>query len=336
MKRSELNLLIVDDRPENLLALECLLEPLGINIVKAESGNEALACMLEHDFFLVLMDVQMPEMNGFETAELMRGSQKTRHIPIIFVTAISKEQQYVFRGYELGAVDYLFKPIESVILISKVKVFMEMYETSYTLKQQTKLLEQKIEELIQLRESNYKLEKISNYDALTEIHNRRSFDEYISREWDRGIREKGELSIIMLDIDFFKQYNDTYGHLQGDDCLQQVAKGLSKCVSRSSDFVGRYGGEEFVILLPETHEEGAMEIAERARKIIEDLKIKHETSKIENYVTISLGVNTVIPTQDLNLKDFINNADGALYEAKKTGRNRVSKYINVGFQKMLG
>lgn len=326
MRNKELNLLIVDDRPENLLALESLLETLEVNIVKAGSGNEALGYMLEYDFFLVLMDVQMPEMNGFETAELMRGIQKTEHIPIIFVTAISKEQQYVFRGYELGAVDYLFKPIDPIILSSKVKIFMEIYKTHSLLKQQTKLLEEKIEELIQLSESNYKLEKISNYDALTEIHNRRSFDEYISKEWSRGTREKTKLSIIMIDIDFFKQYNDTYGHLQGDFCLQKVAKGFLECLNRASDFVARYGGEEFVILLPSTHEAGAMEVAERVRNLIENLNIKHETSNIANYVTVSLGVNTVTPNLDTNLKEFINGADEALYLAKKEGRNRAASY----------
>ena len=131
------NVLIVDDRPENLLALESLLENPSLNILKANSGNEALSLVLQHDFALVLLDVQMPEMDGFETAELMRSSKKTKHIPIIFVTAISKEQQHIFKGYEAGAVDYLFKPLDPHILQSKVKIFLDLHRQKMSLEQTT-------------------------------------------------------------------------------------------------------------------------------------------------------------------------------------------------------
>ena len=150
------NILIVDDRPENLLALESLLENPSLNILKANSGNEALGLVLQHDFALVLLDVQMPEMDGFETAELMRSSQKTKHIPIIFVTAISKEQQHIFKGYEAGAVDYLFKPLDPHILQSKVKIFLDLHRQKMSLeKTNEKILEQQK----QLEETNKQLEE---------------------------------------------------------------------------------------------------------------------------------------------------------------------------------
>jgi len=143
-------ILLVDDRPENLFALEGLLESPGLNIVKASSGNEALGLMLEHDFALVLLDVQMPGMDGFETAELMRGTEKTRQVPIIFVTAISTEQQHVFKGYEAGAVDYLFKPIVPEFLRTKVRVFCELFQQKNIIRKQLREIEEK-NELLQKR-----------------------------------------------------------------------------------------------------------------------------------------------------------------------------------------
>ncbi len=323
MHNKDLNILIVDDHPGNLLVLESLLEPLDITITKASSGNEALGYMFEQEFFLVLMDVQMPEMNGFEVAELMRGSQRTKQIPIIFITAISKEQQYVFKGYELGAVDYLFKPIEPVVLKSKVTVFMEMHKQTYKLKKQTLLLEEKIEELIALRESNNKLEKLSFHDGLTGIDNRRSFDQFLETEWLRAQREKNNLSLVLMDIDFFKQYNDHYGHIEGDETLKKVAQALKQTIKRPGDFVGRYGGEEFVIVLPNTDKEGAVKIAEEVRYAVEALHIMHESSKINEYITISVGCATWIPDHEHTVSDFINQTDEALYTAKRQGRNRV-------------
>ncbi|MCX7922981.1 MAG: diguanylate cyclase [Clostridia bacterium] len=317
------NVLIVDDRPENLLVLESILEGLDCNIVKATSGNEALGLMLDYDFALVLLDVQMPEMDGFETAELMRGSELTRNIPIIFVTAISKEQRCIFKGYEVGAVDYLFKPIEPVILKSKVKVFIELYTQKRLLEEQTKLLELKVKELTELKEENEKLESLSIRDGLTGIPNRRYFDQYIEMNWKSCAREAVPLSLIMIDIDYFKDYNDNYGHPKGDDCLIQVAQTLASGAKRPTDLVARYGGEEFAVVLPGTGSEGAKKVAERIRRDIESMGLTHEYSKVKPYVTVSLGVATILPSQGRYADQFINSADKALYQAKQEGRNRV-------------
>lgn len=322
--KNDINILIVDDRQDNLLVLESLLEDMNCNIIKATSGNEALSLMLDNEFALVLLDVQMPDMDGFETAEFMRMNSKTRYLPIIFVTAISKEQKCIFKGYEIGAVDYLFKPIEPIILQSKVKVFLDLYNQKKLVEEQSKLLELKVKELSELREANFKLESLSTLDGLTGISNRRSFDNYIDMSLKNCARADKPISLIMADIDFFKNYNDNYGHLQGDDCLIKVAKAMASSVKRPLDFVARYGGEEFAVILPETDEEGAKIIAETIRKNVEDLKITHEHSTAAPYVTLSLGIETMLPKADYSANELIENADKALYKAKQNGRNQFS------------
>lgn len=323
MHKKDTNILIVDDRPENIFVIESILEDLECNIIKATSGNEALSKLLEYDFALVLLDVQMPEMDGFETAELMRGSAKTRDIPIIFVTAISKERRCIFMGYELGAVDYLFKPIEPVILKSKVNVFIELYNQKMRLKEQAMQLEQKIKELLDMKEMNNRLESLSTLDGLTGIPNRRSFDQYMEMNWKDSIRNKKPITLIMIDIDNFKLYNDNYGHLKGDDCLIKVANILVNSLKRPMDFAARYGGEEFGVILPSTNLEGGITIGEMLRESVEQLKIKHEHSTASDVVTISLGVSSIIPNSLQTIDEFIHASDKALYKAKKEGKNTV-------------
>lgn len=323
-QKNNTNILIVDDRQDNLLVLESLLEDMNCNIIKATSGNEALSLTLDYEFALVLLDVQMPEMDGFETAEFMRMNSKTRYVPIIFVTAISKEKMCIFKGYELGAVDYLFKPIEPIILQSKVRVFLDLYNQKKLVEEQRALLELKVRELSELQEANFKLESLSTLDGLTGISNRRSFDNYIDTSLKSCVRSEKPISLIMADIDFFKGYNDNYGHIKGDDCLIEVAKTIASSVKRPLDFAARYGGEEFAVILPETDEEGAMEVAELIRKNIEALNIPHEYSSVAPFVTLSLGVETTRPNSNYSITEFIDHADKALYKSKSNGRNKIS------------
>ena len=317
------NILIVDDKPGNILVLEGILETLECNIITASSGNIALGLMLEYDFALVLLDVQMPGMDGFETATLMKGSERTKVLPIIFVTAISKEQWCIFKGYGVGAVDYLFKPIEPIVLKSKVKVFLELHEQKRLLKKQAELLELKIKELLDLKQMNCYLENLSTLDGLTGIPNRRSFDQFIERSWKYSMREQKHLSLIMIDIDCFKAYNDNYGHLKGDDCLVLVAKTLLSSIRRPIDLVARYGGEEFMAVLPDTDKAGALLVAERMRKGIEQLALAHAYSEVARWVTISVGVAAIIPRPSDIILEFVEKVDAALYQAKQDGRNRI-------------
>lgn len=318
-----INILIVDDRTENLFVLESLLENMNCNIIKATSGNEALSKMLDYDFALVLLDVQMPDMDGFETAELMRSNARTRYIPVIFVTAISNEQKCIFKGYEVGAVDYLFKPIEPVILQSKVRVFIELYNQKKLVEEQSKLLQLKVQELTELRADNYRLEHLSFCDGLTGIANRRQFDQYLEISFKNSKRSGRALSLVMADIDYFKAYNDNYGHLKGDECLIKVAETMVSSVNRPLDLVARFGGEEFAVILSETDKDGAILIAENIRRNIEALALTHEYSSVSPYITISLGITTIIPKQSASMEEFIDKADKALYKAKSNGRNTV-------------
>lgn len=196
------------------------------------------------------------------------------------------------------------------------------HETSYILGMVVNITELKLVEQ-ELLEANEQLQYLSNYDSLTDIANRRYFDHYLNKEWMRATRYSRTLSLIILDIDYFKEYNDMYGHLEGDECLKKVADVLKMTVNRSAEMVARYGGEEFVIILPETDLNNAYAIAEKIRSSIEILRIPHNDSKVSNFITISVGVHTMAPHSNSNPQDLIRRADTALYEAKRKGRNRV-------------
>lgn len=326
---NRLNVLIVDDKPENLFTMKELLEDenLDIDIVTAESGFEALDKTLSVNFSLILLDVQMPGMNGYETAELLRGSKKTKFIPIIFVTANSREDNNIFKGYESGAVDYLFKPLNPIILLSKIKVFLDLGLQKERLEEKTKELDIKVKELEtlkhELEQKNIILEQLTMEDSLTSLGNRRCFDITLLAEWQRGLRFSQPLSVVMIDIDHFKPYNDTYGHQEGDICLKRVASALKSTLKRQCDIVSRYGGEEFIAVLPDTTIEGATHVAERMLQAVDLLGISHSSSLTVDHVTVSLGVATVIPTTGSIPEHLVKAVDNALYEAKESGRNRL-------------
>ncbi|WP_114765770.1 GGDEF domain-containing response regulator [Vibrio rhodolitus] len=322
------SVLIVDDRPENLIALEVLLESFDVEIVSASSGEEALAHTLDHEFALVLLDVQMPGMDGYEVAELLRGNKKTKSIPIIFVTARSKTEHHIFRGYELGAVDYMFKPLEPIVFKGKVNVFIELYQQREALRRKTIESDQKLAELEelqqQLEETNEQLLMLSTTDGLTGLYNKRCFEQIFAEEWERASRTQTSLSLIMLDIDHFKLYNDTFGHHLGDDCLKTVAKAISNMQLRELDRIARVGGEEFAIILPDTDQAGAELVAERVRKVIVDLQLPHSEASGRATVTASFGVSSVQPQRGLSSRYLAEAADDALYESKRNNRNCVT------------
>jgi len=317
------NILIVDDTKANLISLEAILEGDNLNILTASNGNDALKILLKRKIDIVLLDVQMPGMNGFEVAELMRANNKTKDIPIIFITAINKEEEHIFKGYELGAVDYLYKPISNEILKSKVKVFVKLNEQTKIIEEKTRALEAKI---TQLEIVEKKLNHLVRIDELTGVFNRRAFEEIFDLEWERTIRSRDDFSALMIDIDNFKNFNDTYGHLKGDECLKDVAKTIEKTLKRVTDEVARLGGEEFIVLLPETDSEGAKIIAEEIRENVEGLQIFNKGVNTSDFVTVSIGVSSVVPTKFIEKKEFIDYADKALYIAKKNGKNMTHLY----------
>ncbi|AZG36276.1 MULTISPECIES: diguanylate cyclase [Shewanella] len=322
-------ILIVDDRIENLITLDHLLSEFNVTLIRATSGEQALAHTLDNDFALVLLDVRMPTMDGYEVAELMRGNKKTRNIPIIFITAESSADANIFKGYQSGAVDYLVKPLNADIFSSKISVFLQLYEQKHALHQKNIEFDHKLAELEelqqQLEETNQQLLMLSTLDGLTGLVNRRKFDEIFSDEWQRASRSATAMAVIMMDIDCFKMFNDTFGHQQGDNCLLSVASTLKGMDLRHLDKIARIGGEEFAVILPETDSNGAMLVAERIRKTIEALKIPHSKASGNPWVTASFGVSSIIPHRGCNPRVLMETADRALYESKHKGRNCCSE-----------
>ncbi|MEJ2689947.1 MAG: diguanylate cyclase [Deltaproteobacteria bacterium] len=321
------NILLVDDHSENLMALEAILEGEGRNIVKANSGNEALGLLSKFEFSLALLDVQMPEMDGFETASRIRNLENCRHIPIIFVSAVKADNSQIFRGYEAGAVDYIFKPLEPAILTAKVDVFLQIYNQRLDLEEKTRILLKTIEQQEEykriIEEQNRALRELAIRDGLTGIYNHRHFQELLVTEVERAKRYKNEICCMMMDLDFFKEVNDSHGHQFGDFVLKECARLISHEI-RSSDVLARYGGEEFVLLLPNVDIDGAHQVAEKIRKKLFQHSFQQDDTI--HAQTISIGIYCGNPEQNLSGRDLLRYADKALYDAKEMGRNRVMVY----------
>ena len=292
------SILIVDDEKSNLKYLNHLLSN-DYAIFIAKDGREAIEIAKAVLPDLILLDIVMPGMDGYEVFSALKSYETTREIPVIFITGLGSNEDEE-KGLASGAVDYITKPFSAEVVRRRVQ--------------------NQIRIINQIRA----VEDLSMTDPLTGIANRRSFDLQLNTEWRRAIREKSSIGILMMDVDRFKIYNDTYGHQQGDVALQTVAKTLAKTLRRPADFAARWGGEEFAILLPLTDMEGALNIAELIRKNIEAAIISCADGTQAN-VTASIGVNVQIPAQNDSMEEFIFNADKALYTAKETGRNRVCK-----------
>ncbi len=291
-------LLVVDDQPINIQALYQTFAA-DHQVLMATNGEQALELCASKQPDLVLLDVVMPGMDGFEVCRRLKEDEATRDIPVIFVTAQNDEVAET-RGLDAGAVDFISKPINPTIVRARVR-------THLTLKAQADLL----------REWVYT-------DGLTGAHNRRYFDERLAIEWSRAVRSGSALSVVLLDVDFFKRYNDFYGHQAGDECLRRVATALKACVRRPSDLVARYGGEEFVCLLPDTDLAGAMTVAEELGQLLFVQQIAHADSSVAKVVTVSLGVCCKRAGAGGTAQALMREADAQLYVAKARGRHQAS------------
>lgn len=321
------SILLVDDHHENLITLEALLDGEDRNIVKARSGNEALELLSKCEFALVLLDVQMPEMDGFETAALIRNLERSRHIPIIFVSPVSADESQIFRGYQAGAVDYIFQPLDPGILTAKVNVFLGLYRQRLELEEKTRFLARTIEKQEEykkiIEDQNRALHELAIRDGLTGIYNHRHFQELLVREVEIAKRYKNEICCMMMDLDYFKEVNDSHGHQFGDYVLKECARLMADEI-RSSDILARYGGEEFVLLLPNVGLDGARQVAEKIRKKLSGHSFRQ--GERSHALSISIGIYCGNPDQDLTAGDLLRYADKALYHAKDMGRNRVVVY----------
>ena len=290
-------ILVVDDVPSNILVLNEILRA-DYKIFFASSGQECIEIAHMEKPDIILLDIMMPEMDGYEVCGRLKVDPVTKDIPIIFVTAMGEDVDETM-GLEIGAIDYIIKPISPLILKARVKnhIKLKMYQDI--------------------------LKNLSLRDGLTGIANRRHFDEFLEVEWRRAMRSSYPICLIMFDIDFFKRYNDDYGHLAGDECLRRVADTTKATFKRAGDLVARYGGEEFSVILPMTDREIASVIAETMRWKVESVKIPHKSSEVSAWVTISVGAISLVPSHDLSHSYLIEEADKALYQAKHGGRNRV-------------
>lgn len=294
-------ILIVDDQPTNIRVLHEILKN-NYEVFMAADGFQAIKKANEIQPDLVLLDIEMPGIDGYEVCRRLKSDANTSEIPIIFVTSHFNEASEVM-GFELGAVDFIHKPINPII-------------TNVRISNQILLSKQK-----------KMLRTLALVDGLTGIANRRQFNENLIKNWAQCARNENQISLIMIDVDFFKLYNDSLGHQAGDECLKLVAKEIQNSLNRPFDLAARYGGEEFACILPDTDPEGAKFIADNILHSIQALSLPHLSSLIDKIVTVSIGVATVSPTTSTTPTDLIIAADEQLYKSKVNGRNRVSSIV---------
>jgi diguanylate cyclase (GGDEF)-like protein len=289
-------LLVVDDQALNIRVAHQILST-EYDVFMANSGEQALLMCQEEPPDLVLLDVAMPGMDGLEVCRRLKLDSDTEAIPVIFVTAgLSAEDENAC--WLAGGVDFINKPINPLTLQHRVRAH------------------------VQLKLQADALRTMAFADGLTGIANRRHFDDRLKVEWRRGRRNGTTLGLLLVDIDFFKRYNDRYGHQAGDDCLRQVALAMRRELKRAGDLLARYGGEEFVCLLPETDIVGGLVIAALLIDAVHALGIEHQDSDVDSVVTVSVGVGAHLPRRHENSAALVASADAALYCAKKSGRAR--------------
>ncbi|MCL2146537.1 MAG: diguanylate cyclase [Synergistaceae bacterium] len=290
-------ILIIDD---NMISLRTLEETLKseYEIKVSRDGRDTLRLAKEYSPTLILLDVVMPVVDGFEALETLKNTAETESIPVIFITSLN-DPEHEEIGLKLGASDYIYKPFSPGVVKARVKNQVDLFLMRKT------------------------IENIALTDALTNINNRRSLDMRSEIEWTRAQRDQTLLSIAFVDIDDFKNYNDHYGHLEGDEVLKVIANKILNSFSRKTDFTARYGGEEFVVLLPNTSSEGGEMLLQKVCWEIEALAIPHERSTVSSVVTVSAGGASIIPKKEDEFKTLIGMADKMLYEAKRGGKNKV-------------
>jgi diguanylate cyclase (GGDEF)-like protein len=289
------NVLIVDDEKSNLKILSEILKE-DANVLIAKNGKQAISKAIQLQPTLILLDVVMPEMDGFEVIKALKSDKQTKDVPVIFITGLNDVDSEE-KGFSLGACDYIQKPFHASIVKARVKLHLQ-------LARQCQLLEE-----------------LANIDPLTSLGNRRKFDQTIELEWLAARRDGSSLAVLMIDIDYFKQYNDQYGHPAGDNVLQQVGTVLSQQFVRPRDFVARFGGEEFVIILPNTSGDAVIEKMAECCQAVAALNIVNHNA-IDDVLTISIGGTSTVFNSDLSVEQLVKAADEQLYESKRAGRNR--------------
>ena len=304
--------LVIEDSRSTLKLLCEHIKKMRFTPIPADTGAIGIDLFLKERPDLVLLDIILPDLDGFEVARQIRQMESPGDwTPIIFLSSLNKDKD-IEEGIAAGGDDYLLKPISEVVLAAKMRAMQRIIQMRQSLLVLTRKLDS----------ANQELKRLTSLDGLTGIPNRRHFDEVLDREWRRAMRQGDELSILMCDIDFFKLYNDTFGHQAGDECLCKVAQALTASMDRGGDLLARYGVEEFVAVLPGTSLSGASHVAAQMRKAINELALEHPGSPV-GHVTASFGVASAVAMPETNPQNIVGAADRALYKAKNAGRNRV-------------
>lgn len=321
-----MSILIVDDSKESVYLIQTILRKAGYtDLVTAGSAKDAFKHLSLSNYGkkgnpveLILLDIIMPDMDGIEALKQLKEVDAISEIPVVMVTA-NTEDKDLEKAFDLGAVDYVTKPFSRIELLARVRSVLRLKHE----------MDRRVQLSNELEAANRQLRWLTLTDGLTSVANRRHFDITLDNEWKRAYRYKNPVSLVMIDIDYFKKYNDYLGHQAGDDCLVKVADALKTVAKRSLDLLARYGGEEFALILPDTNLVHALDLAESARATVESLKLEHGGSEESEYVTISLGVATIVPCEASSPEDLIKAADTALYKSKEAGRNKVSSSNDV-------
>lgn len=295
--------LVVDDSQTQRAVIAEYLKPLNCEVTLASSGEEALMQVTEHVPDLIIMDVEMPGLNGFEACKAIRGFLQDNWVPIVYLTGRTDPSDLV-EGLNVGGDAYITKPVHQDVLVAISKAMLRVS------KLQSELIT-----------ANKKLDEVAHFDVLTQIMNRRGYEDMLNRLWKDHERRKASLSVLLMDIDFFKKYNDGYGHIKGDECLREVAQTLKNELKRPIDVLARYGGEEFVVLLPDTDIEGAKAVGLRLVSAMKKANIEHKFSDAQPYVTVSIGAAE--NSENQTISSILQTADEALYKAKEAGRDQV-------------
>jgi diguanylate cyclase (GGDEF)-like protein len=309
-----MKILLVDDVQMERIQLAIRLKQLGHTVEMADSGQRALELYRDFEPELILLDISMPDMNGFEVSAKIR-KQYPEWVPIIFLSS-HDEPSMIANAIEAGGDDYLIKPVDKIVLNSKLIAMQRIAFMRRELKQKSAAL----------AKANQELEQLAQEDGLTKVKNRRFVDQKLQEMILLHGRHELPLSVILLDVDKFKLFNDNYGHIEGDKCLILLADLLSNLFVRSGEVVGRYGGEEFVIILGYTDQEKAIKDASRIEAALAEAQIPHEYSEVSDVVTVSQGVFTLVPNGKESIEQIYERADKQLYQAKQAGRNQ---YISV-------
>ena len=303
-----MQILVVDDNRLIREMVSAIIADEGYTPFTATGAKEAHTVLDTTDIDLILMDVEMSDINGFELTRQIRQRLKEHWIPIIFLTGKTNEEHLV-EGIDAGGDDYLTKPVNSTVLSAKIRAMARIAQMKAA-----------------LDEANQQLLRLTHVDPLTDAINRRGMDEALDRAWRITQREKTELSLVLIDIDHFKAYNDHYGHPQGDICLKTFSKTIQGQLFRAGDLLARYGGEEFLLILPNTPVEGAKMLCERIIEALADVNLQHAFSATRPHVTASFGISSTLGNAK-NTAQLIEQADKALYVSKESGRNRFTHYL---------